>query len=141
MWPYRATSLPRPDPPRDMPWHGVLLYTMYHLILVAKKPWHSTATFVSTNDDRKLSDPRGPLSKTIPLSFIASANSEVRSKVKSRKEANMQHPPPPPELRFEVGKRAAEHGVAATIRHYSTKFDLKESSVRTWRNVAGGVVK
>ena len=37
-----------------------------------------------------------------------------------------------PEL---IGKQAAEHGVAATIRFYAKRLELKESSVRTWRNV------
>ena len=43
-----------------------------------------------------------------------------------------------PELKIEIGKRAAEHGVAATIRFYAKRLpdlELKESSVRTCRNV------
>ena len=39
-----------------------------------------------------------------------------------------------PELRFEIGKRAAEKGVAAMMRFYAKKFVLKESSVQTWKN-------
>lgn len=40
-----------------------------------------------------------------------------------------------PEEKAEIAKRAAEHGVMATIRHYTKRFsDLKEHSVRTWRN-------
>ena len=35
-----------------------------------------------------------------------------------------------------VGKYVAEHGVAATVGHYIKKYlELKESSVKTWRNV------
>ena len=38
--------------------------------------------------------------------------------------------------RAVIGKRAAEHGVATTVRCYEKQFpDVKESSVRTWRNV------
>ncbi len=40
-----------------------------------------------------------------------------------------------PEQKAEVGKRAAEHGIASTIRYYAKRFPLKESSVRTWRNL------
>ena len=39
--------------------------------------------------------------------------------------------------RAEIAKYAAEHGVAATVRHFCTngKYpNLKESSVRIWRN-------
>ena len=36
-----------------------------------------------------------------------------------------------PELRFQIGKHAAENGVVATMRFYPKKFVLKESSVRT----------
>ena len=39
--------------------------------------------FRSANDDRKLLDPRGPLSETIPTSSIASTNSEVNALIQS----------------------------------------------------------
>ena len=40
------------------------------------------------------------------------------------------------EKRAEIGRRAAEHGVVSTVRYYTSKLpeELKESSVRTWRN-------
>ena len=39
------------------------------------------------------------------------------------------------EERLEIGKRALECGTANTIRYYAKKYpDLKESSVRTWKN-------
>ena len=39
------------------------------------------------------------------------------------------------EKKAEIGQRAAEHGVLATVRYYATKLPvpLKESSVRTCR--------
>ena len=51
------------------------------------------------------------------------ANSEVKALLQSEEQK-----------RGQVGKRATEQGVAATIRYYSKKFNLKESSVRTWRH-------
>ena len=39
--------------------------------------------------------------------------------------------------KYEVGKRAVEYGVTATIRHYEIKYPglvLKESSVRRFKN-------
>ena len=39
------------------------------------------------------------------------------------------------EQKAAIGKRAAEDGIAATIRYYTKQYpDLKESSVRTWKN-------
>ena len=38
------------------------------------------------------------------------------------------------ERKAEIGKRAAEHRVITTVRYYASKL-LKESSVRTWKNV------
>lgn len=43
-----------------------------------------------------------------------------------------------PEIKSQIAKRAAEHGVASTVRYYSGRFlkkQLKESTVRTWRNL------
>ena len=39
-----------------------------------------------------------------------------------------------PEQKAEVGRRAAEHGVASTIRYYDGQFSLKESKIRGWRD-------
>ena len=40
-------------------------------------------------------------------------------------------------LKAEIGRRAVEHGMAATVRFYVHKLHdhvLKESSIRMWRN-------
>ena len=40
------------------------------------------------------------------------------------------------EIKAQIGRRAAEHGVASTVRFYANKFldkQVKESTVRTWR--------
>lgn len=37
-----------------------------------------------------------------------------------------------PQLKAEIGKRAAEHGVVSTLRHYlKNHLTLEESTVRT----------
>ena len=62
-----------------------------------------------------------------------------------RMQNEQQQPTPKPEresyAKFadgqeaEISKRAAEHGIAPTIRHFTKKYpDLRESSVRTWKN-------
>ena len=39
-----------------------------------------------------------------------------------------------PAQKAEIGKRAAEHGMAATVRYFEKKYPgLKESSVRAWK--------
>ena len=49
-----------------------------------------------------------------------------------------------PAQKYEVGKRAAEYGVTATIRHYGIKYPdlvLKESSVRRFKNAYQDCIK
>jgi len=49
-----------------------------------------------------------------------------------------------PAQRYQVGKRAAEHGVTATIRYYNRKFldlALKENTVKRLKNSYKASVK
>ena len=44
-----------------------------------------------------------------------------------------------PAQKYEVGKRAAEYGITATIHHYGINYPdlvLKESSVHRFKNVS-----
>jgi len=74
----------------------------------------------------------------MPSSAIASINLSVKEEIKQT--ARSKRAPYlilTPAQRFQVGKRAAEHGVTATIRYYARKFKdlpLKESSVRRLKN-------
>ena len=66
--------------------------------------------------DNKLPDPRGPLSRVVPASSIASANEKVKSLIDNKKHTSGRpehYAKLSPELKAEIGKRAAEHGVAA----------------------------
>ena len=82
----------------------------------------------------KLPDPRGPLSKVVPSTSIASANGEVR-RVLQQTQKRGTYAKLTADKKAEIGKRAAEHGVAATIRYYNNhSIEVKVSSVRTWRN-------
>ena len=87
------------------------------------------------HSDDKLPDPQGPLSIEISSTAIVSANEEVRRVVS--KESVKQRGPYAKftaEQRAAIGKRAAEHGVAATVRYYRKQYaNFKESSVRTWK--------
>lgn len=47
-----------------------------------------------------------------------------------------------PKVKAEIGKRASECGTTSTIRYFAKKYpDLKESSVRTWKNAYINEVK
>ena len=95
--------------------------------------------------DSILPDPRGPLSKKVPSTAIASANEEVKSVVQQpAKRARGPYTKFTAEQRATIGKRAAEHGVAATVRYYEKQYpngNVKDSSVRTWRNAYTSEIK
>ena len=95
--------------------------------------------YIQTSDtSTTLPDPRGPLSRLVPLSSIASANEKVKDLWKNEERiAGRKGTRYLKELKAEIGRRAAEHGVSATVRFYAQKLPdhvLKESSVRTWRD-------
>ena len=73
--------------------------------------------------DTKLPDPRGPLSKEVPSTAIAAANGEVKHVVElQRRKTRGPYTKFTPEQKAEIGKRAAEHGVAATVRYFENDF-------------------
>ena len=83
-----------------------------------------------------LPSPTGPLSKEIPSSIVA-ANAEV-SKVLNEKFSikRGEYNKLTSKEKAEIGKRASEYGIASTIRHLAKIYpNLKESSVRTWKNI------
>lgn len=91
-----------------------------------------------------LPNPNGPLSDRMPSSAIISANKEVESlltqgqdgssSAQSTRKRGRYHSYTEEE-KARIAKRAAEFGVASTIRHFSKEFvdrQLKESTVREW---------
>ena len=72
----------------------------------------------------KLPDPRGPLSRKLPPASIASANKEVRRVIldpEPVKGVKGLYTKLTAEQKAVIGKRAAEHGVTATIRYCNTR--------------------
>jgi hypothetical protein len=72
-----------------------------------------------------LPDPSGPLSKIVPSSSIEVANSRVspllthnQTEKKVEKKTRGPYKKLTGEKRAEIGRRAAEHGVASTVRYY-----------------------
>ena len=84
-------------------------------------------------------DPHGSLAQSVLSTSIAAANSEVHAVIdtmsthNSKKRGSFEKYTP--EQKAMIWKRAAEHGVAASVRHYMKEFpNLKENTVRDWRN-------
>jgi len=95
------------------------------------KPVSSKAT-----RNERLPDPDSSLKRVVPSSSIARAN-ELVTEVLEQSERG-----PYVKLtgaqRYQIGKRAAEHGVTAAIRYFKTKFPdlpLKETTVRRLKNL------
>ena len=81
--------------------------------------------------DTKLPDPRGTLSKDVPSTAIAAANGEVKVELQ-RGKTRGPYTKFTPEQKAEIGKRAAEHGVVATVRYYEKRFPGNTRRVRKW---------
>ena len=97
------------------------------------------AYFYLVKQKSNLPDPSGPLKEKVPPAAIAAANAKVveainEAEVKKRaSRANGNHSFITLAQKYQVGKRAAEYGITATICHYGNKYPdlvLKESSVR-----------
>ncbi len=94
--------------------------------------------------DKVLPDPKGPLSAKVPSSSISKVNDAVKGILSDQVKNGTataaiqkrgRYTFVRAEEKIQIARRAAENGIAATIRHYAKMFpDLKESSVRTWRN-------
>ena len=78
----------------------------------------------------------------MPSSSIAAANKEVKQILDkaNKPEENLAkcgaYEHFTPEEKAQIGKRAAEYGVTASLRYYSRAFpgrSLKESTVKVWK--------
>ena len=91
----------------------------------------------SSEDKLQLPDPRGPLCARVPSSAIDAANKQV-AKVLTAPVSRGPYFKLTPAQRFEVGKRALEHGIASSIRYFEKKYPdlpLKETTVRRLKNL------
>jgi len=68
----------------------------------------------SEKSNCKLPNPRGPLSRLVPWLSIESANERVQSVLESKERTRRgeRDNATPSELKAEIGRHAAEHGVA-----------------------------
>ena len=92
----------------------------------------------------KLPNPHGPLSRLVPSSLIVSGNEKVQSVLESKERTQSgwkgQHYSKLfPKLKAIIGRRAAEHGMAATVRLYAIKLpDYWAVGVVNLQLVVGG---
>ena len=79
--------------------------------------------FQTSHKSTTLPDPRGPLSRLVPSSSIVSANEKVKDLWKNKESTagrkGTRYLKISQELKAEIGRRAAEHGMAATVRFYA----------------------
>ena len=90
-----------------------------------------------SKENLQLPDPRGPLCASVPSSAIEAANGQV-AEVLTAPAARGPYFKLTAAHRFQVGKRAAEHGIAASIRFFEKKYPdlrLKETTVRRFKNL------
>ena len=83
-------------------------------------------------------DPVRDLSKVIPSKAIRAANESIQQILEPKEVRKAHYVFLTPAQQFSVGKRAAEHGVTATLRYYAKRFPnlaLKETTVRRIKNV------
>ena len=85
--------------------------------------------------------PTGSLSSVISSGGIVAANKEVQRVMDTINDGTLLKRGPyehfDDEERAQIGRYAADHGVAAAVRHYQKLFPtrkVKEISVHTWRN-------
>ena len=95
---------------------------------------------------KKLPDPDGPLSTSIPSSSISAANSKVQplletatatvdDTIPGRRSKRGTYAKFSPEQKAIIGKRASEFGVVAAVKHFIKDYpNLKENTVRDWRD-------
>ena len=78
-----------------------------------------------------LPDPEGPLSKHLKSETVRLANHKVKPEIdKSQRGKRGPYVKLTPSQKAVTGKRAAQHGVTAIIRHFSGRYercDLKEN--------------
>ena len=75
----------------------------------------------------ELPNPRRPLSRLVPLSSIISAIEKVQSVLESKEctqsgRKGQHYSKLSPKLKAEIGRWAAEHDVAATVRLYAKRL-------------------
>ena len=98
----------------------------------------------SSSTTQTLPDPDGPLSERVPAKAIELVSTEVKQ---SKESPRGQRPPYlilTPSQCYEVGRRASEHGVTASLRYFSKKYpqlSLKETTVRRLKNLYRSTLK
>ena len=84
--------------------------------------------FSVVSADHEATRPQGALARDMPLSAISAANTEVKRMQNEQQPTPKLKPKRELYTRFmdgqkvEIAKRAAEHRIASTIRHFAMKY-------------------
>lgn len=100
-------------------------------ILKYFKPLPKSSSNTDLSEKLQLPDLRGPLSVHVSSSAIEAANRQVAD-VLTVPKASGPYGKLIDAQRYEVRKRAAEYGIAASVRYFSKKFpdlSFKETTV------------
>ena len=93
---------------------------------------------ISKSSIEELPDPNGSLSTKLPSFAMVKANSLVSSTIEKQSSKERPLLILTPAQKFQIGKRASEHGVTSALRYFSKKFPdilLKETYVRRLKNL------
>ena len=96
----------------------------------------SLLKYFKLKSDSVLPNPNGPLSKLVPSSSIIAANEAVKDAISETTKTRGPYVQFTAEEKARMGKRAAECGIASTVRYFNKIYsdrEVKESSVRTWK--------
>ena len=94
-------------------------------------------SILSYFDRAGLPDPKGPLSKEVPVISITEANKEVLKAINNEKSISKKrgsYNKVTPELKAKIARHAVENGNSSAARKFSKTLDkdLNESTVRSW---------
>ena len=75
----------------------------------------------------KLPDPQGVVAHEVPSRAISAANTKIallQQAGGAKMSTRRTYPKMSSEKKAEIGKRAAEHGVLATLRYYASRLNV-----------------
>jgi len=108
-----------------------------HLLLLLNNGRMTLLKYFKLKSDSVLPNPNGPLLKLVPSLSIIAANKAVKDAISQNTKAHGPYMQINAEEKARMGKRAAEFGIASTVKYFNKIYsdcEVKESSIRTWKN-------
>jgi len=102
-----------------------------HLLLLLNNGRMALLKYFKLKSDSVLPNPNGPLSKLVPSSSIIAVNKAVKDAISQSTKAHGPYMQFTAEEKARMGKRAAEFGIASTVRYFNKIYsdrEVKENS-------------